>query len=695
MDTNNFSKLEEQLLNNIKQTEDKLSSKINEQNLEIYENINDIQTKINNLIVKNEALIETLAKQKIYMDKITEFEVFKTKTDEILLAHEIKLKNSGYEIFSLKDKYEKIVLENLTVPGYIGPSSQFKNLSEYLTYSINILNRVRSEKDNGKKDMTDLKSKYDNLMKTIINFNDHSFERCKEYVNTIQNDIINIVDNKLKDYKDNYFEIKQEIYKYNSEHNRQLNQIELKTKDVKKELNDLLQKKINEIKIDNDLLKNDIDICSNNIQENSFNLETVNKDIKDLKRKLNDLFIKFKNSQVSMNPPQFPTKMKDIKVINKRNMLKLKSNNEEKIINNEVTNNFGIIKVENLNNIIKSNITMKKNGNKSNSFEKDIENDINPYQQEIIDKTDMNVINFLNDNINNNITLEKLKSKLMRKNNQKGNNFSYNNGYNTLYEPNKRNLKFKSLSGDLNKYLKKDILTMNSSLKDKNTLKTPTIINKYKTIKHNNEQTMKLFDNTQYNKYKTKTDLIQDNSDKEKPKRKIKLNNEIINQINNNKVLDLYSFSVSPPEGKIDLNINYFTINDNIQKKCLQEKNQISNEIGGNVNKTIQIFVNDDKNKKIKPNNSQSIIKNREIQSMKTKYQNNYRISSERSNKETINNNDNIILIPPKYNLPFNNTFIESDNYKEKNTINIENFKLRNSLKNLKLKDSKICLTGK
>ena len=55
---------------------------------------------------------------------------------------------------------------------------------------------------------------------------------------------------------------------------------------------------------------------------------------------------------------------------------------------------------------------------------------------------------------------------------------------------------------------------------------------------------------------------------------------------------------------------------------------------------------------------------------------------------------NNIIIMPPKFHLPLNKTFIENDFYKEKK-INIDNLLLKNIGIELKSKDNNYCLTGK
>ena len=73
------------------------------------------------------------------------------------------------------------------------------------------------------------------------------------------------------------------------------------------------------------------------------------------------------------------------------------------------------------------------------------------------------------------------------------------------------------------------------------------------------------------------------NAQNEKTEKKLKLNYGLINDIHKKNILDLYSFSTSPPDGKI--NIKYWTI-DSLTNKFLKKqkkKYEIEKESGINV----------------------------------------------------------------------------------------------------------------
>ncbi len=707
MEINNLSEFEEQILASLKEIEKKLTSQITSNNIDIYEHINNLEVKLNNLLQKNESIIETITNQKIYSDKITDFESFKKKTEEILLSQDLKLKNNMGEINYLKTRYETIVKENLLVSGYIGNSCQYKNLSEYLSYNIKELNRNKTDRENVKKEFKDIKIKYDNLMKTMIGLNDSTAERCKDYTNLIRKEIVNFIETKFLEFKENNFNIKAEIYKYNSEHEQHINK---KISETKIELGNILNEKINEIKNDNNFMNGRMEINSKNIQDNYINIKKINNDIEEINIKLKDIVTNIKNLNLSLlnNSSQLQglqgfqssqgilinqtnTNNKSIHKVmtkNDKNKEVFSENNKKYIENNNNgdhfvnKNNNNNIKLQNLKHVFNTKVSNNKN---EKSIQKDLENDCNSEND--------NYLNIINNNINSSISFE--KSKILKGNNKNEDN---NNSFHNNQELNKRTLKNKNLSSDLNRCPKKEFIESKSimPLKDKNQLKSHGILYKYKERNNDMQTQTFLYHPKQgnYNKSQITKEIEYNNI--ETPKKKLKLNYDIINKINQSKILDLYSFSISPPEGKLDLNLKYMTINGNLQKKFLQ------------VGKTFEIAKDNDSiykvvdskidaNNKVQPINSHSCIKNRK-QSLKIKYREKNGISTERIKTKSMNHfspvNHNIIIMPPKFNLPFNKTFIENDNFNEKK-INFENFLLRNLGKELKTKENNYCLTGK
>ena len=274
------------------------------------------------------------------------------------------------------------------------------------------------------------------------------------------------------------------------------------------------------------------------------------------------------------------------------------------------------------------------------------------------------------------------KSKILNNNNKfLNNNININN-----FEQ-KIKIKKKIIDG-------KSIL----SLKDRNNIISHEVIDRNKSKENNhNIQAQKILhpQKIKNSKSQTQKDIKYINTEKDnnvnntKIKKKLILNNDLLNKIHKNKFSDLYSFSSSPSDRKI--NLDFLTINSNFQNKKKQKILKTENENEIQKGKDLNI-----KKKYISRQNSTQndqrkiwLIKNQDKTGLSTG-----RIKlDKKSNKMTINKNE--INMPLNINMVFNKTFIEKDYNKQKNNINIDNFKIRNTMKELKIKDNFNCLTGK
>ena len=768
MQNNNLSKFVEQILDYIKETETKLIDKINTKNSEINKSLNNFETKIDGLKENNELVKEILFNHKIYKNKLTEFESFKNKADNMLISHEIRMQNNITDIDTLKVKYDKIITENLLVPGYIGPSCQFKNLADFLSNTMIDLNKIKKDKDDRKKDVKELKSKYDNIMKSMVSLNDGSIERCKDYTNNIQKDIISSVENKLKVYENKIFEIKTEVYKYNSINEQKILEINQKVLDLKKELNDILNSRIDEIKNNHLLLNEKIDINLGNIEQNSKEIKNINNNINEINKNLNEKISNLKNVYLSFSNNW-----------NANNM-----NNAQSQQNQGMSMNTNTSSIKNTKNVVKSDLTKafnlkstKKNSEKINITENNSNNKGNIQLKGLKN----------NNNIQNNIIKEKANEYNLRKNKQnkdydnnqyvdydddddeenteldkriyKSSNSSYekqnknkkNVNYNRYYSnknliiyKNDLNSKIKTIPNDNNKNFKRETIDAKSisQIKEEKIEELDAkkeIIQKYKaketnqkiqTSKNNINQhqiknIIKSKEKKEYShivkqKVKEKEKEREREKDKEnfsKPKnikseKKIKLNYGLINDIHKNNILDLYSFSTSPPDGKI--NLKYWTIDSLTNKFLKRQLKQYEIEKEADVNyKLVQIGgLNFDGNDKI--NSKNKVIKNSQsntIQNNKKKFPirnmkntNEHYFSSGKIKVKNTQNNlainkNSIIDIPPRIIFPFNKTFFDNDKKNIKNNItnynNYDNMKIRNTMKELKMNENFDCLTYK
>ena len=189
----------DELLGNIHDLEKKLNERINNIENKLITDLDNFSNNMNSFLEKNKDMVLSVVSQKLKLEKITELETFKKKVDDMLITHGIRIKNNLDDISKMKVKYDKIVSENLYVPGFIGNNCQYRNLSDYLFYNIGEVSRMKMEKDQLKKDIKDLKGKSEGLMKNMISLNDKSVQLCNKYTDNKQKDFQRLLDSALKE----------------------------------------------------------------------------------------------------------------------------------------------------------------------------------------------------------------------------------------------------------------------------------------------------------------------------------------------------------------------------------------------------------------------------------------------------------------------------------------------------------------
>ena len=292
----------EELLGNIHDLEKKLNERINNIENKLITDLDKFSNNMNSFLEKNKDMVLSVVSQKLKLEKITELETFKKKVDDMLITHGIRIKNNLDDISKMKVKYDKIVSENLYVPGFIGNNCQYRNLSDYLFYNIGEVSRMKMEKDQLKKDIKDLKGKSEGLMKNMISLNDKSVQLCNKYTDNKQKDFQRLLDSALKEITEKNLDLRTLIVK--SESN--IEEIEKRTQEEFSKLREMKDNIINLIydkydnkfdeltKIDEEL---DIRIKDNYNNINIFktSIESVNEQIKDLHQKNKDIMFQLRN----------------------------------------------------------------------------------------------------------------------------------------------------------------------------------------------------------------------------------------------------------------------------------------------------------------------------------------------------------------------------------------------------------------
>ena len=126
---------------------------------DISKDINLINDSIKLLKDNNNSIIESMAEEKVNIDKIIDFEKTLKKLNVTKSGHKNKIRDSISEISYIRNRSEKSVNETFSVPGIIGKNCKYSNFNEYIISSLKDMASLKTEKENTRKENRDLKPK--------------------------------------------------------------------------------------------------------------------------------------------------------------------------------------------------------------------------------------------------------------------------------------------------------------------------------------------------------------------------------------------------------------------------------------------------------------------------------------------------------------------------------------------------------
>ena len=287
--SNEMNIFKEEVLKTIRDLETKLITKISDKESVLNTDYQKFITKINNLMDNNKEMISTIVSQKLKLEKVSELETFKNKVDSMLITHEIRIKNSLDEIDKIKTKYDKIVSDNLYVTGFVGSSCQFRNLSEYISYNIAEVSRLKMEKEQLKKEIKEIKGKFEGMMKSMINMNDNTAILCNKYTDSKQIYFQNLLESAKEELNQKSLDMRVMTQKFQKESEEQLNQMKQDIKTMKKteeNLNNIINDNFYICEKQHEEIKKSISEENNNINNNKSKIEKLNEKIQEIEPKI-------------------------------------------------------------------------------------------------------------------------------------------------------------------------------------------------------------------------------------------------------------------------------------------------------------------------------------------------------------------------------------------------------------------------
>ena len=231
-----MSLFKNEVLNTIRELESKFFTELSRKNAELNFNLTSFNEKVNSILDSNRKMIESVTSQKLNFEKIKQLESNMKYRDEVQTTHDIKISFITSEMEKMKFKYDKIISENVLIPGYIGHGCNFKNLKDFIVSSMEEIRKLKDEKEVIKREEKDLKSFMESKMKNITSMVDYNSTRIKEYAYTKENEIESMFDDKFKYYNEKSLQSNKKLIENQ-------NNLEEKIKEISHEIGQINNKK--------------------------------------------------------------------------------------------------------------------------------------------------------------------------------------------------------------------------------------------------------------------------------------------------------------------------------------------------------------------------------------------------------------------------------------------------------------------
>ena len=309
----------DEILKNLREMEKKIMIKVSKNQTDISTDINIINDAIKLLRENNNSMIESMAEQKVNIDKISDFEKTLKKINSTISGHENKISDSLSELSYIRNRCEKSVTETFSVPGIIGKNCKFSNFNEYIMFNMKEISALKAEKDYNRKENKELRTKLEQGIKNLSNLVDTFINRSKLYTDSSKKMILELLDGKISEiegknmeFMSKFIDTEQKIKDFGDnmeDFNKKKNEQFQKMEDSLLLINyniEEMSKKLNTAKEELDLLKN--------------NEEQYKNDITELKNIINKIF----NSDIN-----FPNNYNQNFYTNRNNPINFNNNTQE------------------------------------------------------------------------------------------------------------------------------------------------------------------------------------------------------------------------------------------------------------------------------------------------------------------------------------------------------------------------------
>jgi F0F1-type ATP synthase membrane subunit b/b' len=206
-----YIQFKNEILKDIREFEKRITEQMKMKHNSYDSILSDVKERLEKIEKDSKASTLSIIEIKSKMEPFNELLTYKQNLDSNIYSQEMRIKVALDEVYRLKSKYDKLINDNLVVPGLVGGSYRFKNLRDYINFNTMEISKVKTWQEDQKRLVAEFKKKLDNMPTTMENMVDSAVKQSNEINEQLHKDNSKKMEDKLEEFNKRILEIRAEV----------------------------------------------------------------------------------------------------------------------------------------------------------------------------------------------------------------------------------------------------------------------------------------------------------------------------------------------------------------------------------------------------------------------------------------------------------------------------------------------------